>query len=287
MSMQNYIEPQLSVLVLDFLKPALTRACLESVRRHIKVPYKVIYYHNGPADYSRAFLDEGLVDVFMQSKVNHGLGVGTRDLFAASFSPYSVYLQNDQMFIEDLTQELFDDFTHMLGGKLFLEIKDEAEPRDSGWHVASISLAGQIAGPSVYSERAHFIHTSFYKALEASGQLSTFGAGPYHHGEWREAAIQRYYKEHQLMHVTHLQPLVRDVGIWTIRDCAGGRLHMRTDTKALWWEKPPTEPYVFPELTEDEWQIALAGRWVNGTVPMTYRLRGESFNCWGEQPAPI
>mgnify|MGYP000553024458 CR=1 FL=1 len=43
--------------ILDFNKPAATRVCLESVRRHVKVPHKVIYYHNGPADYPRAFLD--------------------------------------------------------------------------------------------------------------------------------------------------------------------------------------------------------------------------------------
>ena len=61
---------------------------------------------------------------------------------------------------------------------------------------------------------------------------------------------------------------------------------MRTDTKALWWEEPPTEKYVFPEHTDSEWELAIAGKWVGGTIPETYLRRGESFNCWGEAGVP-
>jgi hypothetical protein len=55
---------------------------------------------------------------------------------------------------------------------------------------------------------------------------------------------------------------------------------MRTDTKAVWWDTVPTEPYVFPDMTPDEWAAAIAGQWVGGTIPEAYVKGGHSFKCW-------
>ena len=281
----TYQEPLVSFLVGDFVKPVESRLCLESIRRHVRFPHKVIYHHNGTGsdtDYAYQYLKDGLVDQFIQTKVNNGLGIGTRDLFAASFSPYSILFQNDQILAVDFTQEMLDHYIGMLWGKLWLSIKDKPEPQDSGWTVASVSLAGQVAGPSVYSERAHLIKTDFYRHMESSGILGYHGAGPYNDGgDWREAQIQRFYEKEKLMHVTHLPPIVRDNGVWTIRDIAGGRMKMRTDTKELQWIKPPTETGVFPDHTDEEWTTAIAGNWVPGTTPVNYIAKGQVFNCWG------
>src|SRR3989344_645427 len=58
-----YEEPELTYLVLDFLKEPETRRCLESVKTYTKFPHKVIYLHNGrETDYPKKFLDEGLFD---------------------------------------------------------------------------------------------------------------------------------------------------------------------------------------------------------------------------------
>lgn len=271
-SYPDYQEPQVSFAVLDMAKPLETRILLESLRARVRFPHKVIYLHNGPSDYAYQFYRDGLVDHFIQTRANHGLGVGTRDLFAASFSPYTIYVQNDQVLVHDFTQEMLNQYVSMLSSVY----GTNAEVK-----VGSISLAGPVGGQGIYSERAHIISTSFYKAMDTNGLLPTFGAGPYHHGMWREEVIQRYYKTNGLIHLTHLPPIFKDNGVWSIRDCAGGRVKMRTDTKGVTWLTKPTHEYVFPDHTPDEWRDAINGDWQPGRIPVGYLNRGESFNCWG------
>lgn len=276
--MTDYTEPQLTVAVLDFRKPNETRLCLESVKQRIKVPHRVVYYHNGPAEHAYQFYTEGLVDLFLQSRINNGLGVGTRDLLAAVSTPYFIYLQNDQVIARDLTQPELDALIGTLGS--FLD--------DQRTQILSISLAGPVGGSGVYSERCHIMETAFYREMEQCHRLPVGGAGPWSHLQWREEAIQRYYNRQEFTHLTSWRPLVYDRGIWTVRDNpCGGRVRMRTDTKAVWWEVPPKEPYVFPEHSPAEWEIAIAGEWPAGRIPAIYQTRGESFNCWGDQPDPI
>lgn len=268
----DYSEPELSVLVLDFLKPALTRACLQSVKRHIKFPVKVIYLHNGPAVDGQAywFYQDGLVDQFIQTRVNNGLGVGTRDLVAACFSPWFLMLQNDQLIGRDFTQDEFDAIKYTIGHR-------DAELR----RIMSVSLAGPVGGRGVYSERAHIMETGFYQEIERGLLLSHGGAGPFSHQQWREGQIQAYYDSAGFTHYTDRPPLVIDQGIWTIRNNPdGSRVRMRTDTRAVYWEVVPTAPYVFPEMTPEEWALAISGRWVPGTTPVAYQ--GIATNCWGD-----
>ena len=272
-SLPNYSEPQVSFLVLDFQKPDLTRECLLSLRRHVKVSHKVIYLHNGLAAHPMEFLANGLIDQLIMPRVNGGLGLGTRDLFAACFSPYAIYWQNDQIMGRDFEQRELDALIAALERPVLVSQRTR--------FVHSVSLAGAPCGPGVYSERAHFIETAFYREMEEF-PLSYGGAGPYHHVQWREGQIQEFYERAGLWHLTDWPPLSVDRGIWNIRDCAGGRVKMRTDTKAVWWIIPPTAPYVFPEMTEAEWAAAIAGQWVGGTIPQAYLDKGQSFNCWGD-----
>ena len=56
-----------------------------------------------------------------------------------------------------------------------------------------------------------------------------------------------------------------------------------TDTKQLWILKPLKQKYAnWPniELTEQEWELVLTNKWINGTIPE--RLKIHSFNCWQE-----
>ncbi len=271
-----YSEPQVSFLVLDFLREKETRLCLESIRRHVKFPHKIIYLHNGPADYPTQLLKEGLIDQLIQTAKNNGLGLGTRDLFAACFSPLAVYWQNDQIMGRDFKQSELDALADCLGQTY----------RGRGINhkiIQSISLAGATCGEHIFSERAFIIETANYKRWEGWLPLSPGGAGPFHHLEWREGQIQRYYAENDYWHWTEWTPLAIDRGVWTLRNNGGGRVRMRTDTKAVWWEETPTASDVFPEHTIPEWVEVLAGRWPPGKIPQVYLDRGQSFNCWGDQ----
>lgn len=250
----TYSEPQVSFLVLDFLREKETRLCLESIRRHVKFPHKVIYLHNGPADYPAQLLKDGLIDQLIQTAMNQGLGLGTRDLFAACFSPLAIYWQNDQIMGRDFEQSELD-------ALVFTLQVQSGEGKD---YAGSISLAGAPCGRGVYSERAHLIATNFYEELEHAIPLSHGGAGPYHDVEWREGQIQRCYQQHGYVHNTDWPPFAIDRGVWTIRNNGGGRVRMRTDTKAVWWEETPHSRDVFPEHTDAEWTEVLAGRWPAG-----------------------
>ncbi len=272
--MNDYVEPELSILVLDFAKPKETRLCLESIKRHVKFPVKVIYLHNGLADYPYEFYQVGLVDQFIQTQYNEGLGVGTRDLVGNCFSKYFMMLQNDQIIARDFEQREFDMICESFG---------EISSMNGFRTTKSIGLAGHVAGQHIYSERCHIMETEFYKQMEREIPLSLGGAGPYHHQIWREEQIQNHYKDNRYMHFVSPYPLVQDNGVWTIRDVGGGRVKMRTDTKAVWWLGLPTEPYIFPEMTEQEWQDSIMGNWKNGTIPQAYLDKKQSFNCWGEQ----
>lgn len=269
--MSEYTEPVLAVLVLDYLKEVETRASLGSIKSHVKIPHKVIYSHNGMADYPTQLFKEGLIDHFIQTRVNGGLGLGTRDLFAAAFSPYCLYLQNDQQLTRDITPELIRHLVALL----------DTQGEDTPLTIKSVSLAGPVGGDGVYSERAHFIRTSFYQDMERAGVLGYGGAGPYHDVTWRERQIQDYYRLKGYTHFNRLAPFVQDNGHDAVRlNPDGSRWRHRTDTKELKLESGPVkERYVYPYLTDAEWAGVLATQsWPDWQIPE--KERASSFKVW-------
>ena len=270
---KDYSEPLISVCVLDYCKPQETRLLLESLRDRIKFPHKVIYLHNGGGEsYGYEFFKMGLIDQFIQTRENNGLGIGTRDLMAASFSRFTMYVQNDQVLGRDFTKEELDDIIKTLTSDVKID----------GKTVMSISLAGYPCGKGIYSERAHIITTDIYKGFEFDYLLKAGGAGPYHHQPWREGTMQDIYKLNNYIHYAWPRQLFIDNGKYTIRDQpCGGKLRMRTDTKSVVWLVAPKEKYVFPDMTDKEWEDSIAGKWVNGTIPENYLKGGHSFQCWG------
>ncbi len=264
----TYTEPHLAILVLDFRRPIESRLCLESIKHHVKVPHTVIFCDNGSGeDYSLQFVREGLVDQLIVNRDSRGLGLGTKDLFslAAPFT-LSLYLQNDQLLIADLTEEFILAFcTPMYQG----------EPK-----VVSVSLAGAPCGRGAYSERAHLIETNFYQNIERLAGLGYHGAGPYHDGPWREEQMQGLYRTQGWAHYTDFPPIVLDNGVYAVRDMKEGGLWChRTDSKALWCITPPTvKNPVYPKLTQEEFELAARGCWEDGRIPEVEVK--DSFRCW-------
>lgn len=270
-----YTEPYLAVLVLDYRKPIESRLCLESIKRHLKVPHHVIFCDNGGGeDYPMAFVREGLIDQLIVNRDSRGLGLGTRDLFALTFASWTIYLQNDQVFARDLTQDERD--------RMFMWYGGQTARREM---VASISLAGAPCGDGVYSERAHLIRTADYKQWEGQLYLGHYGAGQYHNGEWREATIQRHYRTSNLTHLMWPHPLVADNGVYAVRDMGpeGGMFCHRTDTKQLWVIRQPIIlDLAYPKVTPGEENILLANSWADGAIPELEAAH--SFRCWDHTP---
>lgn len=270
-----YTEPQVSFLVLDFRREQSARLCLESIRRHVKFSTKVIYCHNGVMDYPFVFLKEGLIDELIMPRENGGLGLGTRSLFAACFSPYAIYWQADQIMGRNFYEEELGALIESLGpearmfdGRLYLNTK-------------SISLGGPVCGNGVYSERAHIINTAFYRDLEYSLPLSYGGAGPYHHVEWREGQIQRHYTERGYLHRTDWPALAIDNGRDAIRQNSDGSIwEHRPDTKQLRLiQGPVKEKAIYPYLSDTEWHYVLETQsWPEWRIPE--REIAHSFHVW-------
>lgn len=262
----EYTEPELTYLVLDFRKEKETRLCLESIKKHTKFGHKVIYLHNGiGVDYPQEFLREGLIDQCIQTRENRGLAIGTRDLFAASFSRYSFYLQNDQYLNRDITPEEFEKMKKIIGGKF-------QSPHDgSSWTAMSVDLAGAVCGLNIYSERGHIIETAFYKKMEESGRLGCHGAGPWHDGPWREGEVQQFYKENKFLHYTYEEgPFVTTNGYRAIRQNPDGSVWEHdADTFAVRLVSGPVkEKYAYPNFTDEEWRQVLATQsWPEWKLP--------------------
>jgi hypothetical protein len=271
-----YSEPKLSFLVLDYSKEVETRLCLESIKRFTRFEHKVIYLHNGNnEDYPYRLFKEGLIDHFIQTRNNNGLGIGTRDLFAACFSSYAFYLQNDQCLGREFIEAELKNIISYIG---LAEITSKDFKHR---YIASVDLAGGVCGRNVYSERAHIIETAHYKDLEGSVGLSYHGAGPYHDGEWREAQIQEYYRKHNFLHYTYPNPLAIDNGREAIRQNPdGSRWKHFPDTKQLFLLNGPVkERYIYPKLTEAEWNSVLETQaWEPGKIPE--QEVKDSFHVW-------
>ncbi len=267
-----YEEPQVSFLVLDYNRPAAAYACLESIRKHVKLDrYKVIYCHNGiptqPSHYPMDLLHAGLIDELVMPRANGGLGLGTRALFAACFSPLAVSWQVDQIMGRDLAQEEVDRLVRLLNShEIVCGVTGGRKERS----IKSVGLAGPVCGENVFSERAYITKTAFYRELEHTLPLSYGGAGPYHHAEWREGQMQRVYAERGYLHYSDWLPLAIDNGRDAIRQNPDGSVwRHEPDTKRAWLLSGPVkEPYVYPKLSPREWSATIATQtWPDGHIP--------------------
>lgn len=272
-------EPQVSFLVLDYNRPEAAYSCLRSIREHVKFDrYRIIYLHNGvptkPPHYPMDLLHAGLIDELIMPRENGGLGLGTRALFAACFSPFAISWQVDQIMGRDFEQRELD----ALKDLLYQTYRSLGRNHQI---VQSISLAGAPCGPGVYSERAHFIETNLYARWETKEPLSAGGAGPFHHLPWREGQIQQIYKDQDYMHWTDWPPLAIDNGRDAERENPdGSRWRHFPDTKQLWLiHGPVKERYVYPKLSENEWQTVIETQsWPPGKIPENEVK--DSFHVW-------
>jgi hypothetical protein len=260
-------EPELTITCLDYAKPIESRILLESIKRHVKFPVKVVFVDNGSnEDYSYQFLKEGLVDQLIVNKESLGLGLGTRDAVNAVFGPYYLMAQNDQLFGRDFTYQEFEHIKNLL----------ESE------HIMSVSLAGANCGPQVYSERGYIMKTQLYKFMEHRIPLGYAGAGKFHDaGDWREAQIQNFYKNNNLIHLTDYPQMVIDNGVFAVRDMGdGGVWCHRTDLKKLWQITSVKKlNSTYPKFSEEERKfVSVYGQWPDGRIPE--QEKAHSFDCW-------
>ena len=251
---------QLTVAVLDYLKPQETRLCLESIKLHLRVTHKTVLLDNGgQSEYAWQLYRSGLCDTLISKRESLGGGVGQTDLFRWSDTQYTMFVQQDQYLTSVIDIPIFESMTKML---------------QEGYRC--IDLNGDQSGRRVWTDRAHLVETSFFNSL---APFPNGGPGPLHELRWNENYLQEVFSkpENQIFHIP--LPFFRDNGVWTVRTQQdGSRVRMKTDTKEVHWEILPTKPYVFPDMSETEWKTSIEGKWVNGTVPERYIQH--SFRHW-------
>lgn len=256
-------KPKVSYLVLDYNRPVESALCLNSIKENTKFPYELIYLSNGGTqDYVWKFYQDGLIDKVIFNKENSGLGFGTTDLFDACKTKWALYVQNDQFLGREYTEEELD--------------KQIAKIEGSDTTIASIGLAGDPC-KGEYSERAHLINTDFYNAIP---NKPNGGAGPYHHIEWNEGFMQKYYEFEGYEHYIWPELLFGDNGAWSHRvNPDGSKWVHRTDLKSLYMITPPTEKYIYPKFTDEEWEEVLKTKhWEDGRIPEVEKEH--SFKVW-------
>lgn len=254
-------EPQVTALILDYRKESETRACLESLRAHLKVAHKVVLLDNGGAEsYAWSLYQEGLCDVLISKRVGRGGGYGQTDLFRWCDTRFALFVQNDQTLQYDIDDVAFERLI---------------SPLANGYHC--VDLNGDQSGRDVWTDRAHLIETAFFNSL---GPFPNGGPG-HDAAPWNEAYLQRVFAERGYR-IAHVQPaLFADCGKWSVREAGDGLFKHRTDLKTLYvLRRPTTRTEVYPPLNDAEWQAVLAGTWVDGTIPDAWKPH--SFRCWSD-----
>lgn len=252
----------LSFLVLDFLKEEESRICLESLKRHVKIPCKIIYLDNGGRQkYSWSFIENDLCDVLISKKNGNGGGFGQTDLFRYCDTEFAIFLQNDQELIQDITEETNNKFIELL---------------NNGYKC--IDLNGDQSRRGAWTDRAHFIDVKFFNSL---APFPNGGPGPFHHLRWNENYLQEIFQKNNYQ-IAHVGPLYfKDCGKNSIRANPDGSLwEIKPDTKGVKLSNGPVkEKYVFPEFTDEEWNEVLTSQnWPDWKIPQN--LIKHSFHVW-------
>ena len=258
------MEEQVSILVLDYSRPQETKLCLESIKNNCLINHEVIYCCNGGENqsYANQFYKDGLVDKLLVNKNNNGGGFGTVQLINNSFNKYILWIECDCEIAYKLDGELLNKFIHAL---------------NNGY--SCIDLTGGICGRNNHSGRCFFMEREFYNSIKKDVNGLYGGPGPYNHVKYLEAFINEYFKANNL-NVAHIN-FIKDNGKWSVREIGDGIYRHRTDTKILEIIKKPTyKTEEYPPFSDTEWQIALKGEWINGTIPEKWKIH--SFKYWGD-----
>lgn len=257
----NSINPiEVSFLVLDFRKEAETRNCLESIRRSVKIPYKTVYLDNGAWDseYPNQLYREELCDVIIRKKNGMGGGYGQTDLIRFCDTPYFIFVQNDQELMCDITPHIF---------------KYMKDALSMGFHC--VDLNGDQSRRGVWTDRAHFMKTDVFNGL---APFPNGGPG-LDNVKWNEQYLQEEFanRKYQIFHPGF--GVFADCGKWSVREAGDGLYEHRCDTKILNILKQPTyKTATYPPFTDAEWELVLAGKWENGTIPENWKKH--SFKFW-------
>jgi hypothetical protein len=260
MNNNHKIKTKISYLILDFNKPQEGLNLLLSIQKFAKHDKEIVYLCNGgESDYAVDFYKKGLVDTLIIKKDGDGGGFGQSDLWRYCKTDYAFFIQVDHVLLREINQSIIDVFINLLDKENY----------------KCIDLNGDQSNRDAWTDRAHFMRTSFFNSL------SPFpNGGPGMDSiPWNEEYLGNIFKNNDYQ-IAHMDLFFGDCGKWSIREAGDGLYKHRCDTKVLYVLKKPTyKTGVYPPFNDKEWNLCLNGDWPeNGCIPESWKPH--SFRVW-------
>jgi len=252
---------KLTIGILDFFQEKESEQLLRSLKENLLIKANILFIDNGtPTNYSKRFLEEGLIDELIVNEENLGCGPATVQMYDVCKTPYLIYVQSDQKLIQKIDAE---------GINAMIKILDE-------YHC--IDMAGnQCQGK--FSERANMMNVDFYKNIP---KKTLGGPGITNSKKYVEEWVQEYFIDNNCL-IAHVKPTIfSDEGYYSVRQLSKEDpciLKHSCWTKEIWLlTEPPKKKYeVYPPLNEEEWEKLINGdfpKWKNnerGYVPEAWK----------------
>ena len=252
---------KVTIGILDFFKEKESEDLLKSLKDNLLIKANILFIDNGtPKDYSKRFLDTGLVDELVINEKNLGCGPATAQMYDICKTPYLIYVQSDQKLMHKIDADTMNGMIKAL----------------DQYHC--IDMAGnQCSGK--FSERANMMKVDFYKRIP-KGTLG--GPGITNDQKFVEEWVQDFFADNNCS-IAHVRPTIfSDEGYYSVRELSQDDsciLKHSCWTKEMWiLTEPPKKKYeVYPPLNDEEWEKLISGdfpRWGNnerGYVPEAWR----------------
>ena len=253
----------IEILILDYNRPKELEELLLSIDRFCKFKKKVVVLNNGGERYADVHQTNRLIDKVIHNQINVGCGLGTIQLFSQCESDYAFYIQVDHELIAPIYQADIKNMVEMLEEKGF----------------DYIDCAGD-QGQGKYSERAQFINRNYYLSIPKMAG----GPGALDDLKWTEECVQEAHPKFFTIRLPNGFPPFIDKGKDSVRSNPdGSQWKHHPDTKVVYCLKKPTRKFTFPPLTDNEWNLAIAGKWPKeGYIPKAWA--DNSFEVWNKKP---
>lgn len=267
----DLLNNKITFLVLDYNRPQTLFQCLKSIRERVRFEnYEIITLINGGnVEPAYEMFKHGLTDKLLLSSKNEGSSLGTLRLVNNCSTDHFIYFQSDNFFLRDFTLEELNCYKKILENPEF----------------GAIDFTGMINfGINQFSERAFMMNTNFYLSNDTH---SGYGTGPFYNPDFKNTEQSTLDYINSLgKKVFGAHKLIGDSGKYSFFECpCGGIIKRRNDTHQLWFLKTPKAKFSYSHLTDDEWDVILAGKWRGGSIPK--EAQKHAFYFWSNELDPL
>ena len=269
----SLVEKPVSFLILNFNRADNLYCCLDSIKKNIKFDYDITVLTNGgileELDKSYVLFRNSFIDKLILSSRNEGSSLGVLRLIKSCTNKYFILIQGDAAIKREINKDELDGMIRSL---------------ESGF-CGAVDWTGLVPRSCKFSERAFMAKTEFY--LSCLDKFSGYGTGPFYNPseDNSEQTMDKFIYESGKVVSPWSPQLTIDTGKYSIFETpCGGIFRRRNDSHQVWVIKKPERKIDLYDLTDEEWDIILAGEWVGGTIPQ--KAINKAFYFYSSGPDP-